>query len=139
MPEALKAKKLVLVLATPSLMTKTSKKKYVYLTRVLCIYYPFCFLKNNVGVRALIDLESEVNAIILAYALKLALKVYSTNVEAQKIDGSTFEIFEIVLASLLVEDKLGKARLFQETFLLANTSAKIVLSIPFFTLNNANV
>ena len=33
------------------------------------------------------------------YALKLDLKIYFTNIEVQKIDGSIFKTFEIVLAS----------------------------------------
>ena len=45
----------------------------------------------------------------LAYTSKLALNIYSTNVKAQKIDGSTIETFEIVLASFQVEDKLKSA------------------------------
>lgn len=36
----------------------------------------------------------------LVYTLKLDLKIYYTNVRAQKIDSFTFEIFEIVLPSL---------------------------------------
>ena len=39
-----------------------------------------------------------------------------TDVGAQKIDGSTLETFGMVLASFQVEDKLGRAQFFQETF-----------------------
>ena len=49
--------------------------------------------------QALIDSSSKVNAITLGYALKLGLKICFTNVKTQKIDGSTLEIFGIVLAS----------------------------------------
>ena len=45
----------------------------------------------------------------------------------------------MVLASFQVEDKLGRARFFQETFLLANISAEVVLGMPFLTLSNADV
>ena len=44
----------------------------------------------------------------LVYALKLGLKIYLTNVKAQKIDGSTLKTFKIVLASFQIEDKLGR-------------------------------
>ena len=74
-----------------------------------------------------------------AYASKLGLQVHRTNIEAQKIDGSTLKTFGMVLASFQVEDKLGRARFFQETFLLVNISMKIVLGMPFLTLSNANV
>ena len=45
----------------------------------------------------------------------------------------------MVLASFQVEDKFGRARFFQKTFLLANISAEIVLGMPFLTLSNADV
>ena len=51
-----------------------------------------------------------------AYASKLGLKVRLTNVGAQKIDGSTLQTFGMGLVSFQVEDKLGRARSFQETF-----------------------
>lgn len=42
---------------------------------------------------------SEVNAMTVVYALKLGFQIYRTNVGVQKIDGSTFETFKIVLAN----------------------------------------
>ena len=45
----------------------------------------------------------------------------------------------MAIASFSVEDKLGKARFFQETFLLANTSMEVVLGMPFLTLSNADI
>ena len=45
----------------------------------------------------------------------------------------------MALADFQVEDKLGRARFFQETFLLANISVEIVLDMPFLTLSNANI
>ena len=91
-------------------MTETSKKDDVALQRVPCVYYPIWFKKKEV--QALIDLGSEVNAITLAYILKLGLQFYCTNFGAQKIDGSTLETFGMVLASFQMEDKLGKTRFF---------------------------
>ena len=75
----------------------------------------------------------------LAYVSKLGLKVHSTDVRAQKIDGSTLKTFGMILASFQVKDKLGKARFFQKSFLLADISAKVVLGMLFLTFNNANV
>ena len=92
-----KAIKLVLVLANSSSMIKTIKKDDVALKGILCIYYPIKFKKNEV--EALINSSSEINVMALVYAAKLGLKVYYTNVRAQKIDGSIFKTFVIVLAS----------------------------------------
>ena len=91
------AKKLVSVSATSSSVTETSKEDDVPLQRVPCVHYPIRFKKKEV--QALIDSGSEVNAMSPAYASKLGLKVYHTDVRAQKIDGSTLETFGMVLAS----------------------------------------
>ena len=55
---------------------------------------------------------SEVNAMSLAYAKRLGLKTQKNNIGIQKIDGSTFETFGIVIADFQVEDKGGKPRFF---------------------------
>ena len=43
------------------------------------------------------------------------------------------------MASFQVEDKLGKAWFFQETFLLANIDVEVVLGILFLTFSNADI
>lgn len=45
----------------------------------------------------------------LAFASKIGLKIRHTDIEAQKINGTTFEIFGIALTSFWVMDKLSKA------------------------------
>lgn len=67
----------------------------------------------------------------LAYASKLDLKTYHTNIEAHKIDNSTLKTFEIVLASFQIEDKQRRTRFFQKIFLSANISVELVLTISF--------
>ena len=101
------------------------------LERVPCVYYLLCFCKNTSDVRALIDSGSKVNAMTSAYISKLSFQAYHTNVKAQKIDGSFFQTFKMVLASFQVEDKLRRHQFFQETFLLADISVEIVLSMLF--------
>ena len=119
-------------------MTKASKEDVV-LDRVLCIHYPVCFRKDQDEVPALINSGSEVNAMTPTYTSKIGLTVRPTNVGAQKVDGSTLETFGMVLASFQVEDKLGRARFFQETFLVANTSVKVILGMPSLALSNADI
>ena len=89
-------------------MTETSKKEHVFLERVPCIHYLLCFWKDIASVRAFIDSDSKVNAMILAYASKLGFKIQHTDVEAQKIDSSSLEIFKMVLASFQIEAKLRR-------------------------------
>ena len=109
------------------------------LDRIPCIHYALHFQKNTAEVKALIDSGSEVNAMTLAYASKLGLQVCQTNIGAQKIDGFTLKTFGIVLASFQVEDKLRRARFFQETFSLADISVEVVLEMLFLILSNADI
>ena len=74
------AKKLVLVLATSSLVTETNKKDHKALQRLPCIYYLIWFKIKKV--QALIDSGSDINAMILAYVSRLDLRVHRTNVRA---------------------------------------------------------
>ena len=70
-----------------------------------------------------------------AYVSRLGLQARHTNVGAQKVDGSTFQTFRMVLADFQGKDKLRKARFFQKTFLLTDISTKIVLKFAKAALN----
>ena len=126
-------------MATSSSVTETSKEDDVTLEQVPCVHYLLRFRKDTTDVKALINSGSEVNAMTPTYTSKLSLRVYHTDVGAQKIDGSTLQMFGMVLANFQVKDKLGRTRFFQETFLLADISAEVVLGMPFLTLSNADV
>ena len=128
--------KLALVLGTSILVTDTSGKKVV---RVLCIHYPFQFQKNQEKIRALLNSGSKVNAMSPAFAQNLGFHIRKTNVGAQKIDSAALETFKIVIADLEVENKAGKSRFFQETFLIADTKFEAVLQISFLKISNANI
>lgn len=73
------------------------------------------------------------------YAESVRLYIQKTNVGAEKIDGSTLKIYKIVLSIFFLKDKLEQVGFFEEIFLIANISMKIILKMPFFSLNNANV
>ena len=105
--------------------------------RVPCIHYPVQF--QEVQVRALLDSSSEVNVTNPAYAEKLGLKTRKTNVGAQKIDGFALETFGMVIADFHVEDKSGRPRFFQETFLVIDTKFEVILEMRFLKISNADV
>ena len=44
-----------------------------------------------------------------------------------------------MIANLQIEDKIGKPRFFQETFLVTNTKFEIILEMLFFKFSNADV
>lgn len=87
----------------------------------------------------MINSDSKVITMIVAYNLKLYLKIYCTNVRAQKINKSTFEIFEIVLASIQVENKLKKTCFFLEPFLLTDINIDVILEISFLNFSNTDI
>ena len=130
------SKKLVLVLATSVLITDRGEKVAV---KISCIYYPVWFQEDQEQISVLLNSNSKVNAMSPAYAKKLGLKTQKTNVKAQKIDGSALEIFGMVIADFQVEDKGGRLRFFQETFLVANTKFEMVLGMPFLKISNVNI
>ena len=121
MPKTPKAKKLVLVLETSASVTGTDKKaqvtqptqegKKIILDQVSCIHYPVQFRKDKgVTISTLINSGSEVNAMTLAYAKKLGLQTWKTDVKDQKIDGSLLQTYKMVIATFQVKDKLSKVR-----------------------------
>ena len=129
-------------MVTFALMTGASKKApKVVFDRVLYIYYPVQFRKDKEGatIQALIDFGSEINAMTPAYDKQLGFRTQRIDIRAQKIDGSLLATYEMVIAVFQVKDKLGRVRFFQEKFLLADTSIKVVLQMPFLTLGNADI
>ena len=110
------------------------------LERVPCINYPVQFKDTDKApVQALIDSGSEVNAIHPSFVKQLGLPIRPTDVEAQKIDGTTLDTHGMVVAAFSVVDKTNRVRFFEETFLVANVSPKIVLEMLFLTLTGANI
>ena len=69
--------------------------------RIPCIPYPVWFQESQKQVRALPDTGDKVNAMSSTYIERLGLKIWKTNIRAQKIDGSTFKTFKIGITKLL--------------------------------------
>ena len=123
-------------------MTGASKEapKVRVLDKVPYIHYSVQFCKDKgKDVLALFDSGNKVNAITLPYMAHLGLKVRVTNVGVQKIDRFSLAISSMVIAAFQVVNKLDCSRFFQETFLLAKISIKVVLGMPFVTFSNADV
>ena len=88
---------------------------------------------------ALLDSGSEVNAIHPTLVWKLGLPVRPPDVRALKIDGTMLDTFGMVVTAFSVTDKANRVRFFEEIFLVANVSPKVVLGMPFLTLSGADV
>lgn len=74
---------------------------------VLFIHHLLRLKKNQAKIQALLDPDNKVIVITPAYTARLGLKVWPTNVGAQKIDGSTLKKFRIVLTNFQVSNKFA--------------------------------
>ena len=90
-------------------------------------------------VLVLFDSGSKVNTVQPTFAKELGLSIRLTDVETQKIDGITLDIYEMVLAAFLVKNKANRVKFFEEIFLVTNVCPKVVFGIPFVTLSRANI
>lgn len=87
-------------MTTSLLMAKVNIKDTLKaLNQILCIHYPLRFQKKDAEIKALIHSSNEINAMTLLYTSKLGLKICFINVRAQKINGSIFKIFKMVLVN----------------------------------------
>ena len=134
----MEVKKLVLILATSTSLTGTREEA---LTHISYIYYLVQFKKNinQTQIQVLINSESEVNTIHLTFVKKLDFSIRPIEVGAQKIDGTTLNIYGIIVAAFLVIDKANQVRFFEEPFLVTNVSLKVVFKMPFLTLSGINI
>lgn len=98
--------KLFSVLAIFTLMIKICKEVYISFAtknsfslpfafniflfkRILYIYYPLRFKKDQINIQALINSNNEINAMTLVYAANLELKIRPTSIKVLKIDRFT--------------------------------------------------
>ena len=144
------AKKLALILTTFTSMTEDSEKVILVsvkeLKQVTCIQYSIAFPGSVIQddlvlnpVLAILHSGSEVNVMHLAFAERLSFMMQATNISAQKIDGTTFETYGMVVAAFSVTDQANKVRFFEKTFLVANVSPDVILGMLFLTLSSANI
>ena len=63
----------------------------------------------------------------------------TTNIGTQKIDGTTLEIYKMVVAVFSITNQANKVRFFEKIFPVANVSPDMVLKMLFLTLNDANI
>ena len=117
-------------------MSITGKKREKELEWVSYIWYLVIF--NNLT-QALLDSESKFNTIYLELASQLGLKIWKTNLEAQKINNSILETDKIVVITFFTLDKDGRKRVFEESFLLAENKPDIMIEMSFITISNADV
>ena len=87
----------------------------------------------------MIDSRSEINAIYLSFVKQLGLLIGPTDVEVQKIEGTTLDTHGMVVAACSMVDKANQEKFFEKTFLMANISPEIVFGILFFIFSDADI
>ena len=117
-------------------MSVTDKKTEQELEQVPCIWY-FVTFKDQT--KALLDSKSKVNIRNPTFTFQLGLKIWKTNIRAQKIEDTTLETYGIVVSTFSMSDKESRERFFEESFLLASLKSDTVLGMPFLTMSNADV
>lgn len=90
-------------------------------------------------IKVLIDSNGKINVMQSSFTRKLGLYIRKTDVGAQKIDGSRLEIFTMVIAFFLIEDKDERSRFFEKIFPLADIGLDVVLGMLFLTWSNVKV
>ena len=88
---------------------------------------------------ALLDSDSKVNVIHPTFARELGLFIRSTDVEVQKIDGTTLDTFGMIVIAFSVTNQVNWVKFFKETFLVANVSPEVVFGMLFFTLSDTDI
>ena len=111
----------------------TDKKTEKELEWVPYIWYSVTFKDQT---KALLDLGNEVNAISPVFTFQLGLKIWKTNVKAQKIDSITLETYRIVVTTFSILDKNSREKFFEKSFLLTEVKLDIVFKIHFLTMSN---
>ena len=86
----------------------------------------------------LLNLDSKVNAIYLTFGKELGLLIKPIDIRKQNIHDTMLDTFGIVVAAFSVMDKANQVRFFEETFLVANVSPKVVFGILFLTLSGVD-
>lgn len=68
----------------------------------------------------------------------LGFTLWKMDISIQKINSCTSINYEMIIAEFSVQKKLGKVLLFEETFLVSDTSIKVVLEMPFLTFSDVD-
>lgn len=72
----------------------------------------------------MLNSRSEINTIQLTFIQELVFPIQLLNVGAQNIDNTILNIFEIIFAIFLNDDKVNQVNFFDKIFLIANISLK---------------
>lgn len=70
-----------------------------------------------------------------SFAEKLGFRIYQTNMNVQKLNGSRLDSDKMIIGLFQVNDKDKKSHFFKKTFLLPNTNMDILFQLLFLILS----
>lgn len=109
------------------------------LQRIPFICYLIQFQKDQAEVKTFINSGIKINTMTPSFTAKQGLKPRFINVSMPKIDSSLLETYGMTLVVFSVRNSLRRVWFFEKTFLLVDTSMKMVLGMLFLFFSNANI
>lgn len=103
----------------------------------LYISYLFHFFKGQF--KTLINSSNKINVMTPAFTIAFGFTTRPTNVGVRKIDGFSSEPYGMVSTSFSFQDSRGRVRFIKKIFFLVKPSIKVILSILFLALSNADI
>lgn len=76
---------------------------------------------------------------MVKFYIKLGFYILKTDISIQKIEGSKPQTFEIVITSLIMDNKDKKSYFFKKIFQFAKMSMNVLFVITFLTLSNIKI
>ena len=73
------------------------------------------------------------------FTSQLGLKIWKTNIRAQKIDNNTLKTYKILVSIFSVSNKNVKKKILKKNFLLANIKPDIMLWMFFQTMSYIDI
>lgn len=87
----------------------------------------------------LLDSKNKVKTIYPIFSKELSLSIQPIDIEAEKINNTTLDHYDMVVAAFSITDKANYIKFFEEIFKMANISLEIVLKMLFFISKTANI
>ena len=88
---------------------------------------------------ALADSDAEINIIHRTTAKRMGLPLLNTNIGLSAIHGEAVEIYGMHYIEFQQDDNQGHVRYFQDTFLAADISTRMILDMSWLAMANPNI
>lgn len=73
------------------------------------------------------------------FGKKIRLRIYKTNISAQKIDDNRLQIYGMIIILFQIDDKNGKSHFFKKILALTDIIMDVTSKILFLIFSNVEV